>query len=575
MTDSALSRLRQRVPVGRALSGHVRRYLRLFDGARNLLMASLLLSLVQSACLIPIPLVIKHVFDADLHRGDATGVAIGGAIVIVLYLVSSVLALWTRYTVLRASKSAIARLRCELLEKIYSLPRSFHDRFDSGVLHATIVQDSERLDVVANAALGQIVPAVVVAAGLAGVALALDPLLFALLVCAVPGMVLVKRRLGGALRAHTRVWQRAFDRFSAQTQLSLQARTLTEVQGAEREELGRGRARVEQLSAAGLEMAWRQGALSIAQGAIVAVAAVLVLVVGGDAVAQGHLSTGVLLSFYAVVALLQGQIGTVTTLMPTVISGHESLDRLDAFLDVKVPPPYHGTKRIAFCGGVELRNVSFGYGQAPLIRQLDLLIAPGEHVAIVGENAAGKSTIASLMLGLYHPWTGEILADGVPYDELDLRQLRGAFGVILEDPVILPGTIAQNIAYGRQGATRTDIERAATVAGVAPFVSRLPGGYETRLGQEGAILSAGQRQRLAVARALLGDPRLLILDEPTTHLDGAAVAEFRSVLADLLCRPTVITITHDEELARQADRVVYLRDGRLCQSASPMGTVQA
>lgn len=140
------------------MTGYVRRYLLLIEGAHGLLVASLLASITQAALLIPIPLVLRHVFDTDLHRGDAGGVAAGGALVLVLYLASSVLGFVTRFTVLKTTKGAIARLRCALLEKIYALPQSFHDRHDSGELHATIVQDSERLDVVANAFLGQLLP---------------------------------------------------------------------------------------------------------------------------------------------------------------------------------------------------------------------------------------------------------------------------------------------------------------------------------------------------------------------------------------------------------------------------------
>jgi len=544
------------------VTNHLKRYVALFDGARGLLVASVVNSIAQSALLVLIPLVIRHVFDDDLRRGGATGVAVGGVIVLALDLVSSGLALWTRYMVLKATKLAIGRLRYALLAKIYALPQSFHDRHETAQIHGTIVQDTEQLDVVANAALGQVVPAAIVALGLMGVALALNPLLFALLVVALPGMVMVKRHLGVTVRQRTRSWRDAFNQFSAQTQLALRTRTLAEVRAAEGVELERGRARAEKLSAAGLQMAWRQGAMSIAQGAILASAAVLVLIVGGRAVANKQMTTGDLLSFYAVVVLLVGQVSTLATAIPTIISGHESLDRVDAFLDVDDPLPYQGSRRIAFRGGIELRRVTFGYGDAPLLSEFELSIAPEEHVVILGPNGVGKSTLASLILGLYRPWSGDLLADGTPYDELDMRDLRSAFGVVLQDPVILPGTVAENIAYGRPDASPKDIEQAAVMAGVAEFVDQLPDGYATRVGPEGALISGGQRQRVAIARALLGRPRLLILDEPTTHLDDAAIAALQVALADLPRRPTVITITHDSLLAEGADRVVHLRGGR-------------
>jgi len=162
---------------------------------------------------------------------------------------------------------------------------------------------------------------------------------------------------------------------------------------------------------------------------------------------------------------------------------------VDAFLDVEDSPAYSGTRRIGFEGGIELHRVTFGYGEEAVLREFSLSIAPGEHVVILGPNGAGKSTLASLILGLYHPWSGELLADGIPYDVLDMRDLRSAFGVVLQDPVIFPGTVAENIAYGRPRASVKDIEHAAVMAGVAEFIDQLPGGYAARVGQEGALVS--------------------------------------------------------------------------------------
>ena len=248
------------------------RHLHLSASVRRMLVVSLLAALGQALLLVPIPLVIRHVFDSDLRRGHAGGVVVGGIVVLALYLCGSALALAGRYAVLGATKPAIAGLRSQLVAHIYSLPKSFHDRVDPRQLHATIVQDSERLDVVANAAVAQMLPAAVVSVGLSIVALVLNPVLFAVLACAVPVMVIIKRRFGARVRVRTRTWQAAFDRFSALIQTALRARTLTEVRGAEKIELEQLDASGESLSEAGLQMAWRQSGMSIAQGSVLAIA---------------------------------------------------------------------------------------------------------------------------------------------------------------------------------------------------------------------------------------------------------------------------------------------------------------
>jgi ATP-binding cassette subfamily B protein len=286
-------------------------------------------------------------------------------------------------------------------------------------------------------------------------------------------------------------------------------------------------------------------------------------VVGGIGVAHHEMTVGQLLSFYAIVALLQAQVSTVVSLLPLVVSGEESLRRLDVILDADQPMPYAGRRRIDFSGSITLSAVTFGYGSEPLLEDVELELEAGEQVVVVGPNGAGKSTLASLILGLYRPWSGRLLADGVPYDELDMRHLRRAFGVVLQDPVIIPASAAENIAYGRPEATPADIRRAAELAGAAAFIERLPRGYDTWVGDEGSLLSGGERQRLAIARALISSPRLLILDEPTTHLDDEAIATVQANLDALPGAPGVLTITHDEAIARAAARVIYIRDGRL------------
>jgi ATP-binding cassette subfamily B protein/subfamily B ATP-binding cassette protein MsbA len=197
---------------------------------------------------------------------------------------------------------------------------------------------------------------------------------------------------------------------------------------------------------------------------------------------------------------------------------------------------------------------------------VSLRIEPGEHAALFGPNGAGKSTVVSLILGLYRPQDGHLAADGVPYGEVDVRGLRRQIGVVLQDPVIFPGTIAGNIAYGRPDATEAEIRAAAELATAAAFIDTLPDGYETQVGDEGGLLSGGQRQRIAIARALIARPALLILDEPTTYLDDRSITRLFHNLLHLEGAPSVLVISHDLEVVRKMDTVHHLRDGALVRT---------
>jgi ATP-binding cassette subfamily B protein len=536
---------------------------RLFGDSRRLLTISIAVAIGQAALLVPVPLLVGRVFDRQIPAHDDVGIIISGLLAAGLYLASAALGLLTRGIVVRTIKGASARLRHDLVVRMYDLPLSWHDRSSSGVIHSVVVQDSERVEKMVSALVTLVFPSVLVMTGLGVIGFALNPLLFVILLAGVPVPLLLARRLGRRFKAHVRSWYRAFDAFSDAIQLALRAMPLTKVEGAERWELGRRREEIDELAATGSALTWSGSAYTLVQGTVAATAGLLVLVAGGISVSNGSMSIGDLLAFYAVVALILRQVTTLVTAMPDVLSGGESLTRLEELLEDGEREPYEGTREVSFSGALELEGVSFSYGREPVLTGIDLEIGAGSRVTLVGPNGAGKSTLVNLMLGLYRPQTGRVLVDGIPLDELDVRSLRKQTGVVLQDPVIFPGTIRENIAYGTQDVTDEAVERAAESATAAAFIETLPDRYDTEVGDEGSRLSGGQRQRIAIARALLGEPALLLLDEPTTYLDDAAITLLMGNLAHLAKAPTVLIVTHDPGVAAGSERVVYVRDGKV------------
>jgi ATP-binding cassette subfamily B protein len=312
-------------------------------------------------------------------------------------------------------------------------------------------------------------------------------------------------------------------------------------------------------------MVWRQNAYRLVQGAVAASAGVVVLVVGGQAVADGTMTLGQLLSFYAILALLLRQVYPIVGLLPLVIGGYESVVRLAALLENQEREPYTGRRPIRFRGALTIENAWFGYGGTPVLRGVEFSVLPGERVSIVGPNGAGKSTLVSLMLGLYRPQTGRLLADGMPFEELDLASLRRGIGVLLQEPLIFPASIRDNIAYGHRGASLEEVRTAARWATADEFIEQLPDRYDSYAGDDGVLLSSGQRQRIALARALMARPGLIILDEPTSHLDDRSIGRFLENLREFPGAPTILMITHDAEVAEMSDRLYRLRDGRIVE----------
>jgi ABC-type bacteriocin/lantibiotic exporter with double-glycine peptidase domain len=534
------------------------------------------LSVAEAALLLPVALIVQHIFDREIPARQAGPILVSGVEILVLYLASAALGLLIRYLVLVATKRAIAQLREALLERVFRLPRSYFDRHSLGTLHSTIVQDSERVDVMSGALIGEVIPALVMTLGLSAVLLALNAFLFAVLLAVVPVLLVIGKLLGRSVRSRYRIWQRAFDTFSTQTQLALRAITLMKASGAERHEL-RNRAReVRELSSTGRAMVWRQDAYRLVEAAVAASAGVVVLVVGGIAVARKTMTLGELLSFYAVLALLLRQVTTILGYLPQAIGGYESIARLEALLESDEREPYRGDKPIRFRGVLRIEDASFSYGDTPVLHAVALELFPGERVSLVGPNGAGKSTLVSLMLGLYKPQSGRLLADGVPFDELDLAALRRGIGVLLQEPLIFPASIRENIAYGRPEASEEEIRAAARWATAEEFIQLLPEGYDSQAGDDGGLLSSGQRQRIALARTLMARPALIILDEPTTHLDDRAIGRLLENLREFPGAPGIVVITHDTEVAEMSDRVYRLRDGRVVEDrAGKSATLEA
>ena len=485
---------------------------------------------------------------------------------LVFYLSSAALMLWTRWLAVRATKAAVVRLRRELIDRLYARPSGWFDRRDVGTLQSTIVQDSERLDVMSAALIALFLPSALIAAALAGALAYTNLTLFLLLATVLPVLVVVSRLLARRVRAITRVWQSALDAYSTGTLLALRSMRFVRSHGLEDAEVARRGRVVDELGDSGLRLGWSHALFLVVNGAVPAAAAVVVIVVGGVAVIEGRMTLGELLSAYTLIALLRAQGQTLLVAVPMLIMGRESLERLESLLEQTDVEPYTGTRQVDFSGAVRLDDVVFGYLAAmpPLLRSVRRRSSRVRSSLSPGRTGAGKSTIARLILGLYRPWNGRVLADGVPFDELTCGPCEAGS----RSPSRIPGSLRRRSR--RTSATRSRHPRMPTSArqpgsSAHAFIERLPEGDQTRVGDEAALISGGERQRLGLARAVARQPALLILDEPTTSLEGAAVVAVVAALRALPSRPAILAITHSDLVARAADRVYRLEHGLLVE----------
>jgi ATP-binding cassette subfamily C protein LapB len=230
-----------------------------------------------------------------------------------------------------------------------------------------------------------------------------------------------------------------------------------------------------------------------------------------------------------------------------------------------------------FQGAIEFRNVTFTYPGAakPTLENASFQIAPKEKVAVIGKVGSGKTTVSKLILGLYQPDSGSVLIDGVDVRQIDPSDLRRALGVVLQDIWLIGGTVKQNIALGGSFPTDEEILRAAQIAGVDDFVKQHPQGYGMRLGERGEGLSGGQRQAIAVARALLGKPKILLFDEATSAMDLGSETALLQRLGTEIADCTFVTITHKASLLQMVDKIVVIDQGRVAMQGTPEQLMKA
>jgi ABC-type bacteriocin/lantibiotic exporter with double-glycine peptidase domain len=535
----------------------------LVEHSRGLVAISLTVAGLQTAVLLPVAYIVKSIFDQEIPRGETHAIILSGALALGLYALNTLLVIAAREMILRATKSSVVTLRARLLDHLYDLPRSWFRARETGRIHAMLVWDTDLVDRMLIQFLTQTAPAIVVGAALAAVATVFDPLLTGVLGIVVLAMSVVHRIVGARLRRRLAAFQRAFETYVADTHQALTAIDAARIHAVLPWERERRTPHIDRVESAARPLLRIQGLHMAVQGSLLASSAVLVLVAGGVAVAEHTLTLGGLLAYYAIVALLLRQITPAIVGAPVILAGRDALERLEAFLAEQVEQPYQGGVARSFDGDLRLEGVSFAYGEHLVLDHVDLAIEPGEHLVLVGANGAGKSTLLALLLGVERPHTGRVLADGVPFDAIDVVQLRSRIGVVAQEPVLVRGSIAENIAWGRVDPASEEVSAAAWVAMASEFIERLPDGYDTMLGDGGSGLSGGQRQRVAIARALVGSPAVLLLDEPTNHLDRAAIGAIIDRLVHLPNRPGIVSVTHDRSLIAIADRVVSLERGRI------------
>ncbi len=532
---------------------------------RRTLGAALFGALIYLAVVLTIPLVAGRAIDDVVRDGnrDAFG---GYAIALVLLAGGRALGGAIRKYFATKNPALISNdIRDRLFEHVQRLSFSFHDRVSAGQLMARASTDVSMIEQ-ALSPIPWFSQSVLLFFLGGAILVAVQPLLAAVVFAVVAVGTFLALRTARRLYPAAADVQRRLGFFAEFVEQQVQGIRVVKGHGFERAFRARGGVMAGEIRDAGLRRSEIRAVFQASMLGVPGASVLVILGLGGWLGATGRMSPGELWTFIQYLALLVAPVAAGAELLSQWPQGVAAAERIAEVLASQpdVVEPKHAKKLAAGGGRIEFDNVDFGYRVGrPVLHGLSLTIEAGESVAFVGRSGSGKSTLVYLLARFYDPWHGQVRLDGRRVDELRLRDLRHAVSFVFEDTVVFTASIRENLQIGDLGAKPEELERAALLSEAHQFIETLPDGYDTIVGPQGYSLSGGQLQRLAIARAILRDSRVLVLDDAMSAVDPPTEAAIRSGLVKAMWGRTTLIVAHRVETISLADRVVLLDDGRV------------
>lgn len=530
--------------------------------------------LAAAAATLTLPIAVRGMIDHGFSQDSAGTVNAYFAALIGVVAMLAAASGSRYYLVMTLGERVVADLRADIFRHLSRLDAAFYDSAKTGELLSRLTADTTQLKSAFGSSASVALRNLFMFAGAIVMMVATNPKLSATALAAIPLIVAPLVASGRAVRAKSRNAQDSLAAASAYAAENLSAVRVMQACGAERAVTSRFAAAVESAYEAAREATQMRAFVTVAAIFLIFSSTVAVLWLGAQDVLNGAITSGQLSQFLLYAVLAASSLGELSQVASELSAAAGAAGRIAELLAVtprirapasprELPRPLRG--RIVFDA------VRFAYptaGGKEAIDHLSLTIEPGERVALVGPSGAGKSTLFQLLLRFYDVGAGSISLDGVDLRELDPARLREAIALAPQDPVVFGASVAENIAYGREAASREAIIDAARRAQAHDFILALPQGYDTPLGERGVTLSGGQRQRLAIARAILADAPVLLLDEATSALDAENEALVQEALHGVMTGRTSLVIAHRLATVLEADRIIVLEAGRMVEEGT-------
>ena len=560
----------------------------------RLIIALFLVTIFVSALLelVP-PFAFRSILDNAIPNKDKKLIAVLATVVVVSALVDAALAIVQRWCSARIGEGLIYDLRVALFAKVQRMPIAFYTRTQTGALTSRLNGDVVGAQNAVTSTLGSVVSNIVVLGTTLIAMLALEWRLTLLALIVLPLFILPAKRVGKRFQALARQHMNTDAAMNMQMaeRFNVSGAQLVKLFGRSNDETVLFASRAAKVRDIGIKSAMYGRVFFVALGLVGALGAAAIYGIGAFLVVDGNISAGTLVALAALVTRVYSPLTGLTNARVDLMTAMVSFERVFEVLDAPegVADRPGAVDLVDPKGMIEFESVTFRYptasevtvpsleapnallGHDPdrdVLTGLDLTLHPGETVALVGASGAGKTTLASLIPRLYDVTGGRILVDGTDVRDLTQETLRAAIGVVTQDPHLFHETIGDNLRYAKPDATMTELDAACRGARIYDMIASLPDGYDTMVGERGYRLSGGEKQRLAIARLLLKNPVMIILDEATSHLDNENEAHVQAAFEEALRGRTALVIAHRLTTIRDADRILVLDDGRIVEEGT-------